>query len=136
MLDPPVLLGGKSMQELRAYRLTTQTFGKEKQPRRRRLLLNGSLSISSTAHCFCEQNSSVQSLGVGLDSLQKSAQAAKGDQRTGCGVHKNFLITRPLQPRNEPGTGAVHRDLASRFKTFHTRRPTSPCFGLKKKSLV
>ena len=61
LVDPILQLGSQGLQELRGNRLTTQTFGKRNSHKEGECGLNGPLSISSTAHCFCEQHSSLQS---------------------------------------------------------------------------
>ena len=46
--------------------------------------------------------------------------------RAPCRACTWFLITGPLQPRDGPGAGSVHRDFAMRFKIVHTGRLRSP----------
>ena len=48
-------------------------------------------------------------------------------QRTApCTACTWFLITGPLELRDGPGAGPVHRDCAVRFKIVQTKRPRSP----------
>ena len=52
-----------------------------------------------------------------------SKAATNGDQRTTSNVNRIFLITGPLQPRDELGAGPAHWHFALRFKNFHSGMP-------------
>ena len=75
MVDPVLYLGGYGVQELQAYRLTTQTFRKKYNHREGKLwnMLRSALALfDSTPNLdlLTVEHSSLQSLWLGLARLQ------------------------------------------------------------------